>query len=147
MIGSPGSESNEQFGTDTRPWLSEAALEGGTARGNCAIAGPNYCHFDMTEDPDFSAALAAGLSEISERVADGCTFEQPFPSADIDLNQVVIQWSDGSAELIVRDDADRCREGWALNSLGQIALCPGTCARLNLDPDAETLVGLSCDRP
>ena len=61
IIGSPGSERNSMTGGDMRPWLSRAAMEGGTAAPSCTENGPNYCHMDMTQEPDFAAALTGDI--------------------------------------------------------------------------------------
>jgi hypothetical protein len=60
LIGSPGSEQSSQSDTaDMRPWLSRAAKAGGTAAEGCDSEGPNFCHMDMTVQPDFAVALRA----------------------------------------------------------------------------------------
>jgi hypothetical protein len=151
VIGAPGSEENGQTGEDLRGWLSDAAVAGGTAAEGCTGMEPSFCHFDMTQAPDFATALAEGLAEISENVADLCTFEMPEPpegmtSNDINLTSVILKWGDGSAELVQRDDdVAGCTEGWIVNAEGQIALCDATCARVEVDRDAEATVSMGCD--
>ena len=68
VIGVPGSENDNQVPTDPsgngvdyvpRTKLSEVAIAGQTAIAGCNPDGPNYCHIDMVEDPDFVEGLRA----------------------------------------------------------------------------------------
>ncbi len=147
-IGSPGSE-DSRLGEDLRYWLSEAAMEGGTAQEGCTIEGPNYCHFDMSEAPDFSEALTEGLNEIATQVAKTCSFVPPDPgdgkTLDPDLTSVIINWTDESSELVLRDDVGECSEGWTWTEDGEIELCEATCETLETDAGAEVTVSLGCN--
>lgn len=58
VIGSPGSE-------NVRADLSAMAERGGTARAGCSAMGTDYCHFDMTAEPDLAAGLARALEETA----------------------------------------------------------------------------------
>jgi hypothetical protein len=60
VVGSPGSEA-------ARGFLSAMARLGGTSPADCSDAGPNFCHFDMTQSPDFGGALAGALQAIGEQ--------------------------------------------------------------------------------
>jgi len=149
VIGSPGSEENVSTGADARPWLSEAATAGGTATPGCTDAGPNFCHMDMTEEPDFAAALAEGLGEIAGQI-NTCTYAiPPAPKGEeIDLAKVnLIVSSGGESQLVLPDDMGNCGEGWQLNAEQQIVLCEDTCARVQADGGArvQLLFGCSSD--
>jgi hypothetical protein len=148
IIGSPGSEAS-MTGEDMRPWLSEAAREGGTAQANCSDTGPTYCHFDMSAEPNFAGALTDGLREITGSVSNPCSFEIPSDAptgTTIDPNKtnVIIEWSSGSAALIIRDDQGDCSEGWRVASNGQLELCGGTCDRIKGDASARVTLSFGC---
>lgn len=117
LIGSPGSEENLGTGDDSRWWLSEAAEEGGTTQGgDCSHDGVPYCHFDMVEEDDFSAALRGALANIAGQVID-CTYDLPEPPAgkELDLrniNIVLTPAGGGEQTLVLRDAAGSgCDEG------------------------------------
>ena len=119
IIGSPGSEQGPN-GVDERTWLSKAARAGGTATVGCSDTGPQFCHMDMSQAPDFGAALAAGLGQITGQI-DACTYSIPAPPAGqtIDLGKVnlIISTASGN-ELVQPDNMGDCGEGWQLNSQG-----------------------------
>ncbi len=158
-IGAPGSENtrvrdpadpnnnNAWVEKDFRPFLSEIAQIGGTAPEGCTHTGPNYCHFDMTQSPDFSTALADGLAAISDQVKSTCIFAAPNEvGLDLNATSVIIERSDGSAVLALNDeDGVDCQEGWIWNTAGEIELCPATCASVESDPGAVVSVSLGCE--
>ncbi len=132
-------------GSDMRPWLSKAAMAGGTATAGCTEEGPNFCHMDMTQEPDFGAALREGLGAIAGQI-NSCTYAIPAPPAGqtIDLTQVnLMVTSSGGTELILPDNQGDCSEGWQLNDESQIVLCDATCKRVqeNLSARVELLFG------
>jgi hypothetical protein len=145
IIGSPGSEENSMTGGDMRPWLSKAAMVGGTAAPNCTENGPNFCHMDMTQEPDFAAALRAGLGAIAGQL-NSCTYAIPKPpeGKTIDLSQVnlMVNSPDGT-QLILPDNEGDCSEGWQLDDENQIVLCEDTCKRVqeNVQARVELLFG------
>jgi hypothetical protein len=145
VIGSPGSE--ESPSGDMRHWLSRAAFVGGTALVGCSINGPDFCHLDMTEASDFSAALTQGLSSISAQVGDGCTFDVPDKSGvDRSTTSLIIEWPNGEADLVLTTGSNACvGEGWTWNPAGQVELCDATCARVNATPGARVSVSFGCD--
>lgn len=146
VIGSPGSEENVSTGDDARPWLSEAATAGGTAAPGCSHDGPNFCHMDMTQEPDFAAALAQGLGEIAGQI-NTCTYAiPPAPQGEeIDLSKVnLIVTSGGESQLVLPDDMGSCSEGWQLNAEQQIVLCEDTCARVQADGGARVQLLFGC---
>ncbi len=147
VIGSPGSEENVGTGDDARPWLSRAAMEGGTALAGCTENGPNFCHLDMTEAPDFSQALREGLGQIVGQI-NTCTYVVPPPpdGQQIDLTQVnlILTFGSGDAELILPDNTGDCSEGWQLNADGQIVLCSATCDRVEMDAQARVELMFGC---
>jgi hypothetical protein len=127
LIGSPGSEPG-------RPWMSEAALQGATARAGCHLDGDPYCHMDMTTAPDFGAALRAGLNQVTGEIS--CTYDIPEPpmgeTIDPALVNLIVTTSTGSSQLVLPDAMGDCSEGWQL--LGnQVVLCDGTCSRVQAD--------------
>jgi len=127
LIGSPGSEGGRQ-------WMSEAAIQGATARAGCRIDGAPYCHMDMTTAPDFSAALRAGLNQVTGEIS--CTYDIPEPpmgqSIDPALVNLIVTTSSGASQLVLPDSMGDCREGWQLKG-NQVVLCDGTCSRVQAD--------------
>lgn len=139
LIGSPGSE-------DNRDWMSYAAVLGGTAPPGCNVEGPDYCHMDLTEQPDFTEALRAGLAKIAGVIAP-CTygFAEPPPGEQIDANAInVILGGQGESTLIIRDDVGDCDEGWQLTDDQQVLLCSKTCQDVQSDPDLTVEVAFGC---
>lgn len=154
VIGSPGSEANQQsidagLDADWRGWLSQAAVEGRTAAEGCVVDGPNFCHFDMTQATDFGVALAEGLAAIATQVNESCDFELPAApdgeTIDPDLTNVILDWTDGTSVLVLRDDVDVCTEGWVLRDDGRLELCPTTCEAFKADQGALVSVSLGCN--
>lgn len=152
LIGAPGSEKSVESSTDKRPWLSQAAIAGGTATPGCSVEGPNYCHFDMALSTDFSGALTDALANIGSQVADACTFtvpDAPKSAGDIEIDetQVIIEWGDGTNSLIIPDSIGDCTDGWKYNTADQtVVLCKATCDELKLDPAATIHVSFGCTR-
>ncbi|MET0793111.1 MAG: vWA domain-containing protein [Polyangiaceae bacterium] len=133
LIGSPGSEGG-------RAWMSEAAIEGGTAAAGCKVMGPPYCHLDMTTAPDFGAALQAGLNKVAGSIA--CTYDIPDPGQgqviDNDLINLVVTTASGTQLVLPADGAD-CSEGWRISG-NQVVLCEGTCSRVQRENDSIQLL-------
>jgi len=151
LIGAPGSEKSVESGTDKRPWLSQAAIAGGTDTPGCTVEGPDYCHFDMTESTDFAAELTAGLAAISQQVVDDCTFVVPDAPDGRDIDptktQVIVEWSNGTNSLIIPDGIDGCTDGWKYNTVDQtIVLCDATCDEVRIDANERIHVSFGCDR-
>jgi hypothetical protein len=148
IIGSPGSEESSESNMDMRPWLSQAAMSGGTAEAGCQVAGPNFCHMDMTQEPDFAAALTAGLSAVVGQIVNTCTFELPLapPGETIDplLTSLILTWGSGQSSLVLRDDNGDCVEGWQFDADGNVALCPATCDRAKADAGATVRLTFGC---
>jgi len=127
VIGSPGSEG-------ARESLSRMAEAGGTAPTGCSHTGPNYCHFDMTEERDFAAALGAALGTISG-LALSCKYDIPAPpggaTLDPALVNVLFSPSGAKSELILQSAGGACTDGWQYSPDGaQILLCDSTCDRV-----------------
>ena len=127
VIGSPGSEG-------ARESLSRMAEAGGTAKPGCSHRGPSYCHFDMTEELDFASALTDALGVISG-LALSCSYDIPEPPAgatlDPDRVNVLFSPSGGPTELIGKNGAGSCTEGWQYSPDGtQVLLCGSTCDRV-----------------
>jgi hypothetical protein len=147
IIGSPGSEqSAEMGGGDMRPWLSEAAMQGGTAIPGCSNAGPNYCHMDMTQSADFAAALREGLGSVAQQIAT-CTYAIPTPSngmvIDTGAVNLIVHSSTGSV-LVLPDGQGGCTEGWTFNTDGSVQLCDATCAAVQADASARVELLFGC---
>jgi hypothetical protein len=148
VIGSPGSEMSSQGGMDMRPWLSAAARAGGTPIAGCMDAGPNFCHLDMTQAPDFGAALTAGLASIAGQVVDSCTFTIPAPPAgqsiDPNLTNLIITAADGSSTLVLPDNTGSCTVGWQFSGTDKVVLCSQTCAQVKGNTQAHVQLVFGC---
>jgi hypothetical protein len=133
LIGSPGSEGG-------RAWMSEAAIEGGTAAAGCKVMGPPFCHLDMTTTSDFGVALKAGLNKVTGSIA--CTYDIPDPGQgqviDPNLINLVVTTASGT-ELVLPDEGTDCTEGFRLAG-NQVVLCEGTCSRVQRDGDSIQLL-------
>lgn len=148
LIGSPGSERSSESETDMRPWLSEAATLGGTSTDGCDEDGPEFCHLDMTQEPDFAGALSEGLARIAGQLIDSCTFQVPEPpdGEEIDANKtnLIVRWGDGKASLILPDNIGDCSDGWKFNDEGDVELCGDTCDEVKLDALASVSLNFGC---
>lgn len=136
VIGSPGSE-------DARDSLSRMAEAGGTSAGSCSHDGPNYCHFDMTQEADFAAALSEALQQIAG-IALSCRYDVPAPPSGGTLDpakvNVVFTPQGGAQEFLPRNDSSDCDEGWRYaNDRQQIELCRDTCERIEAASGAMSL--------
>jgi hypothetical protein len=129
VIGSPGSEG-------ARRSLSQMAQAGGTASAGCSNDGqPHYCHFDMTQEEDFAAALRDALASISG-IALGCAYDIPEPpgSSTLDLSKVNVLFTPPGAarEIIPQSPAGSCSDGWQYSDdRSQVLLCGQTCDRVS----------------
>lgn len=145
VIGSPGSE-------DARGDLSQMATRGGTAKAGCSDAGPTYCHLDMTNTPDFGAALSAGLSDIAGQIGT-CEYAVPPPPAgqviDPLLVNVLYTHSDGKQTTVPQDAEGQCKSGWQYDNNDQptkIMLCGSDCDAIKADQGAKIDVIFGCQR-
>jgi len=130
VIGSPGSEG-------ARESLSQMAQAGGTAAEGCSHDGqPRYCHFDMTEEEDFAAALSDAFSAIAG-IALSCTYDIPdAPNGGVlDLSKVNVLFRPPGAaerETIPQSAPGTCSDGWQYSDdQSQILLCGQTCDRVS----------------
>ena len=148
LIGSPGSEESSESNSDMRPWLSRAAMEGGTAATGCQEMGPNFCHMDMTQEPDFAQALADGLRSVVGQVVDSCSFAIPTPPAGQTVNpnqtNLIITWSNGDSSLILPDGIGDCSEGWQFTGTDQVTLCAASCDAIKADAGARVQLTFGC---
>ncbi len=136
VIGSPGSEG-------AREDLSRMAEAGGTAAAGCSHDGPTYCHFDMTEEQDFAAALTQALGTISG-LALSCSYDIPDPSGGqtLDPSRVNVLFSAPGVEteLILQDASGACNDGWQYSDDGsRVLLCGSTCDRVRGSDGTLTL--------
>jgi hypothetical protein len=148
VIGSPGSQRTNSRGDDARPWLSYAAEAGGTAQEPCSDNGPNYCHYDMTRDTDFSRDLRGAFSDIARRILH-CDVPLPDPPQnqrlDFDRVNVVFTSSDGASTILLRDDSPSCSLGWRYSSDRQsIVLCGDACTAVNAELGAKLEFVFGC---
>lgn len=143
VIGSPGSE-------PVRELLSRLAVVGGTAPESCQEAGPDFCHFDMTSEPDLAAGLAAALAEIGQSIR-SCEYPIPAPPAGktLQTDRVnVLYTPPGEATLTIgRDPSEQtCTEGWQYSEDGKhIVLCGQACERAKLEPSGVVEVLFGCE--
>ncbi len=149
IIGAPGSEQTDEEGEDARTWLSRAASAGGTAKELCSHAGPTFCHFDMVDEPDFSAALGAALAQITGQILP-CDYPLPQPGHDqyIDPAAVNVVWSPGdeAQKLFLRNDSEDCLEGWHyIDGGSRIELCPQSCERVRSHRGSEVTLIFGCE--
>jgi len=145
VIGSPGSEA-------ARDELSQMATVGGTANPGCANAGPSFCHFDMTEQPDFSSALNATLAQITQATL-ACDYAVPSPPGglrlDLDDASVVLESGGTQVREFARAASDACAEGWQYGeNQSSIRLCRSTCDELQGllrdDPEIGVRIKFRC---
>jgi hypothetical protein len=128
VIGSPGSEG-------ARTSLSQMAEAGGTATPGCSHTGqPYYCHFDMTQEEDFSRGLEAAIASISG-LALSCAYDVPVPpnGGTLDPSKVNVLFTPegGAEELIPQSAPGACSDGWQYSAdQRQILLCGDTCDRV-----------------
>ena len=147
VVGSPGSEDGDD-GEDMRPWLSKAAIEGDTAKEGCAEAGPSFCHFDMTEEPNFEVALTQALEEIVGAVV-SCSYELPEPPSGqtLDLGKINAVFTPGSGETEIIGQSTvtgACTQGWQLVN-NRVELCSDTCARIQNDNGGRFELLFGCE--
>jgi hypothetical protein len=143
VIGSPGSE-------NARDVLSQLALVGGTATPGCAPAGPHFCHFDMTSEPDLAAGLAQALGEIATQLR-SCEYPIPPPPAGeaLDRARVNVLYTPpgGASETIPRAASlNDCEEGWQYSADGgSIVLCGRACDQVRTDATGAVELLFGCE--
>jgi hypothetical protein len=142
VIGSHGSE-------NARGGLSAIAKAGGSGSPTCSSSGPEYCHFDLTTQADFSAALSMALEAITERTL-GCKYQVPPPPGGqtIDPTKVNVRFTRGTGEVVeLRKDpsATACNGGWQYADGGaSVQLCEAACNEAKADPMAKIEVLFGC---
>ncbi len=111
VIGVPGAQTY-------RSELSKVAEAGGTARmQGCNHAGPNYCHYDLTDaTADFGAVLADALAAIGGSVLT-CDFAVPS-MADFDPNKVNVELTTGGSKTQLKRDPQEMN-GWNYSEDGK----------------------------
>ncbi len=143
VIGSPGSEGAVEP-------LSRIASVGGTAREDCSDSGPRYCHFDMTQEPDFSQALREALGAILGFTL-GCEWEVPAPPAgqELDPDKVNVKFVTGEGEeveILKAADPESCTTGWKYSEdRAFVSLCPETCSQVQADPKGRLDLVFGCE--
>ncbi|MBI5532849.1 MAG: VWA domain-containing protein [Deltaproteobacteria bacterium] len=141
VIGSPGSE---QFRSD----LSAMAEQGGTGPAGCTNNGPNYCHLDMTTQPDFGKAMSDALQAIASK-AISCVFDVPDPGdggkLDPDKVNVVFTPGGGGPQDVLQNTEPNCKDGWHYSPDGkQIELCEDTCKVIQADGNGKIDIQFGC---
>jgi hypothetical protein len=120
----------------------------------CLTTRGNYCLYDMTLAPDFTAALVATLNAIATQVI-SCTYAVPAPPPGQVINpnyvRVTYNPSSGTARDLRRATDTSCTDGqWYFSAFdangepAQIDLCPDTCATAKADAGASILVTFTC---
>ena len=154
VIGSPGSEKNYS-GKDARPWLSQAARDGGTAPVGCADQDGLFCHFDLTgSDTDFAVGIRAALAQILGQVV-ACDYTPPDPGhgkeLDLDLIDVKLVDGEGVEYAVPRTSSAACdlgSHGWYLSAdQSRVVLCARTCGAVRQDAMAGIGVYYGCTKP
>ncbi|MBX3274072.1 MAG: VWA domain-containing protein [Sandaracinaceae bacterium] len=139
VIGVPGSASY-------RPILSRMASVAGTARAGCAVGGPAFCHYDLTDPAlDFGGALRAALGAIGEAVL-SCEYAiPPNPDGAFDPTKVNVRHTndEGEVERIGRDPSRR--DGWDYSDdLSRIELHGAACERVRATTRGQLEVLFGC---
>jgi len=149
LVGVPGTEDiGNQSHDDGRPWMSRAAVLGASAIAGCNVNGPAWCHIDLTQASDFSAALRKGLGYITRQIV-SCSYEVPEQSdtgeaVNPSKINVIFTPSGGGPTLIEHNPTDVCSEGWQLQG-GNVVLCPSTCERIQADSGSKFELLFGCD--
>ncbi len=143
VIGSPGSEG-------ARSALSQIASQGGTAKSSCNANSAPFCHFDMTQEPNFGQALKKTLLDIAGQVIP-CELELPSPPARQVINQKsitvqVVDTETQQATTLPRNDDAACDEGYSLSDDGKkVVLCKQTCQDLSREKNQTVKFSFACD--
>ena len=148
VVGSPGSEKTVCDGVDTRGWLSEAAFYGGTGATGCNDAGPNYCHFDVSQATDFGAALTNALGNITRSLI-SCSYEVPRASGDVTIDpaKTNLLFDSGANEFFtLLPTLEGCEKGWRFSDASYLGLeiCGTTCESLQNNPAAKLTILFGC---
>lgn len=150
VVGSPGSEKNDCTNADVRDWLSAAARAGGTAAAGCSDSGPDYCHFDLSNDKlDFGKALADSLDGIIQGIIT-CDYAVPPPPSgqtiDTNLVNLIYQDGDGAFNLVLPSRSESCQVGWHYTDAAKtrIRVCDQTCKQLQNDGMAQVTLMFGC---
>jgi hypothetical protein len=121
----------------------------------CLTTRGNYCLYDMTLAPDFTAGLVSMLNAIASQVI-SCTYTVPAPPAGtrIDTNYVRVTYnpSSGTPRDLSQATDSSCSNGqWYFSAFDanaqptQIDLCPDTCSTAKGDTGASILVTFTCN--
>jgi hypothetical protein len=167
VIGVLGSENPQGAAYDPLFKLTQVAVAGNTATTGCTPApgapsgvtvSPrgNYCHFDMTANPDFAAGLSAALNQFSTSVLP-CSFVVPPapPRKLYDPYQTQVKYTPGATGIeweLNKASSSACTDGqWyvaATDPVSQapteIDLCSNTCDTVSRDSGAKVKVTLVC---
>jgi hypothetical protein len=151
VIGAPGSDRDVGSGSDVRYWLSHAASAGHTPiTSDCSDTGlPNFCHYDMSQVPDFTASFERALQTITGLVL-SCSFALPSLSEGdtVDPSALNVIYGANDAQnqelLVARTDASCTSDGWYLDSTNSVVLCPKACATIQQNPNAEVHIVGGC---
>jgi hypothetical protein len=171
VAGVPGSDEPQGAPYDPMYQLSLLAAAGGTALPNCTPSAGTannspgtygtvnprgtYCHYDLTTQSDFGAALQSAIGAIAASLV-SCEYPVPAPpppyvmlsTTDV---KVTLTTSTGATPL-TRAPSDDCTQGgeWFYKSFDanmvptQIDLCPATCAAAQSDLNAAVAIHFNC---
>lgn len=174
VVGVLGSEETQSATYDPLYMLSRMAEAGGTATptdcvprsgtvascgtsqrpATCLESRGNYCHYDMTAEPDFAAGLTRALSSVATQ-AISCDYAIPKPTDGRDIApervQANLKLPDGSQQTLLRATDATCANGsWYysdFDSSGQptrLALCPTACDQARSTVGASVEVLFTC---
>jgi hypothetical protein len=171
VAGVPGSDEPQGAPYDPMYMLSLLAAAGGTALPSCTpepgtvnndsgaygTVNPRgtYCHYDLTTQSEFGAALQSAIGTIARNVV-SCQYPVPPPpppyvmlsTTDVD---VTLSTSAGS-NLLAQAPNDDCSQGgeWFYKSFDannlptEIDLCPATCDTAQSDLSAAVSIHFTC---
>jgi hypothetical protein len=172
VAGVPGSDEPQGAPYDPMYMLSLLAAAGGTALPNCipsrgtvnnsvgayGTVSPRgtYCHYDLTTQSDFGAALQGAIGAIAASLV-SCSYPVPPPPAGyIMLSTTDVEvtlTTSGGSNLLTRAPSDDCNQGggWFYKSFNattglptEIDLCPATCSAAQSDLSAAVSIHFVC---
>jgi hypothetical protein len=143
VVGVPGSEDPQGANYDPMYQLSLLAVAGQTALPGCTprtgtpqdtTVNPRgtYCHYDMTQAPDFATGLLDAIGTIATNVV-SCNYTVPPAPAGqiIEPARTNMIYNDGlgNSYLVLQNTAANCSVGWHFTDATHqsIEVCSTTC--------------------
>jgi hypothetical protein len=160
VVGVPGSEDPQGANYDPMYQLSLVAVAGQTALQGCTprqgtpqdtTVNPRgtYCHYDMTQAPDFAAGLLDAIGTIATNVV-SCNYKvPPAPAGEvIDAARTNLIYNDGQGNnyLLLQNTGANCTVGWHFTDATNqsIEVCSTTCDLLQSNPLASMSLVFGC---